>query len=73
MKQDRTQGILVAPKWFSAPFWPILCPDGRFCKEVVDFIILPREKQYYTKCSNGRGFFGNQDLSFDMLALKIDF
>jgi hypothetical protein len=73
MIQDKARGVLIVPQWFSAPFWPILCPRGCFRQEVVDHIVLPTQIDFYNKCKNGRGIFGNQDLPFNMLALKIAF
>ena len=28
-------GTLVVPCWLSAPFWPILCPDGKFFDDFI--------------------------------------
>ena len=70
---DKAYGVLVLPCWNSAVFWPVLCPNGNFRKEVIDWFDLPTQKQYYVKCKNGKGIFGNTDLHFRMLALKIDF
>ena len=73
MVTDKAYGVLIIPCWKSAVFWPFLCPSGRFRKEIVDWIDLPTEKQYYIKCKNGKGIFGNTDLHFRMIALRIDF
>lgn len=70
---DRVYGVIVLPCWKSAVFWPFLCPNGVFRSEVVDWFDLPTEKQFYIKCKNGKGIFGNTDLQFRMLALKVDF
>lgn len=70
---DKAYGVLVLPCWNSAVFWPFLCPNGNFRKEVIDWFDLPTQKQYYVKCKNGKGIFGNTDLHFRMLALKVDF
>ncbi|MEW8544359.1 MAG: reverse transcriptase domain-containing protein [Candidatus Thiodiazotropha sp.] len=70
---DRATGVLVIPCWRSAPFWPILCPDGKFIPNVIDWFDLPTSKEFYTRCKNGRGMFGNADLKFRMLALKMNF
>ena len=69
---DKACGVLVIPCWRSAVFWPFICPNGSFIKEVVDWCDLPIEKKYYVRCRNGKGVFGNVDLHFRMLALKIN-
>jgi hypothetical protein len=73
MYTDNVQGVLIIPHWVSARFWPILCLNGKFIKNVVDWILLPTEKEFYTCCKNGKGIFGNQNLHFNMLAIKISF
>ena len=67
-------GVLVVPLWRSSSFWPMLClEDGSFIHSVKDMIDLPRHKSSHIPCKSGRGIFGNNDLKFRMLALKIDF
>lgn len=73
MMTDRAKGVLVIPCWKSAAFWPVLCPDGKFISNVIDWFDLPTNKEFYTTCKNGKGMFGNADLKFRMLALKLNF
>ena len=73
MVVDRASGVLVIPCWRSAAFWPILCPGGKFIPNVIDWFDLPTAKEFYTTCKNGRGMFGNADLKFRMLALRLNF
>ena len=70
---DRVCGVFVIPCWKSAVFWPFLCPNGIFRREIVDWFDLPIEKHFYVKSKTGKGIFGNMDLNFRMLALKVDF
>lgn len=73
MAVDKASGVLVVPLWTSAPYWPILCPNGRYISAVSDWMDLPTKKEYYVKCSNGKGMFGNIDLNFRMVALSLKF
>lgn len=73
MHVEGASGVLIVPCWKSAAFWPLLCPDGQLIGNVSDWYDLPTEKQFYTPCKNGIGMFGNEDLKFRMLALKISF
>lgn len=73
MCYDKAKGVLVIPAWTSAVFWPLICPNGDFIHEVVDWIDLPNQRQFYTCCKNGKGIFGNSDLKFRMLALMINY
>ena len=41
-KACNCSGTLIVPLWKSAPFWPMLCPDGqRFALFVKEFKELP--------------------------------
>lgn len=67
-------GVLVVPLWRSSSFWPMLCAeDGSFIHNIKEIIDLPTDKSSYIPCKSGRGMFGNDNLKFRMLALKIDF
>ena len=59
MINDRAIGVLVIPCWRSTALWPILCSDGCFVPRVVDWFDLPINKNFCTRCKNGRGIFGN--------------
>jgi len=69
MELDEAEGVLILPCWHSAAFWPILCPNETFISSVVDYFDLPTLKEYYGKCRDGKGLFGNVELNFRMLAL----
>jgi hypothetical protein len=43
------------------------------CNEVKGCIDLPTNKEYYTIGKGNKSVFGNIDLPFRVLALKIDF
>ena len=73
-KKCKAFGVIVLPYWESAPFWPLICENkGKFKSCVQDCIDLPTEKMFYTPCRSGEGIFGNQNLKFRMLALRICF
>ena len=73
MAFDYAKGVLVIPCWKSAIFWPLLCPNGTFIPQVTGFIDLPTSKNFFTKCKNGKGIFGNKDLNFNMVVLEVNF
>ena len=74
MRQCRAIGTLILPFWPSASYWPMLCPSGKdFISEVVDFIDLPTNKDAYIPGKSKKSIFGNVDLTFRMLALRLDF
>ena len=73
MEVDKARGVLVLPYWNSAVFWPLICPNGNFIVNIIDWIDLPTSRTYYVKCKSGKGIFGNVDLKFRMLAMFIDF
>jgi hypothetical protein len=74
MKQCLAFGTIIVPLWRSANFWPILSPSGDgFIKEVKWCIHLPTNKIFCNPGKGKKGVFDNIDLSFRMLALKIDY
>lgn len=74
MRQCKAFGTLILPYWPSASFWPILCPSGKqFITAVRDFIDLPTNKEAYISGKSNKAIFGNVDLTFRMLALRLDF
>jgi hypothetical protein len=74
MKQCLAFGSIIVPLWRSASFWPILSPSGdSFIKEGKGCINLPANKIFFNPGKGKKGVFGNIDLPFRMLALKIDY
>ena len=64
----RRQGL-----WHSAPFWPMISAGGdKFSDFVVDWMDLPSLKEAFIpgRCNS---VFGNENLNFRMLALRIHF
>ena len=73
MRQCTTHGAIILPLWKSANNWPIVSPTGEgFTSEVKGCIDLPPNKEYYTLGNGNKSVFGNIDLPFRVLALKID-
>ena len=74
MKNCRAVGTLVAPMWRSAPFWPIICPDGSsFADFVVDWVVLPNTADCFLPGVQEKSIFGSGPLSFDVLTLRLVF
>ena len=48
MRNCKASGSLIVPLWHSAPFWPMVSPDGeRFASFIVDWIELSNFKGAY--------------------------
>ncbi|XP_048243125.1 uncharacterized protein LOC125376006 [Haliotis rufescens] len=73
MKWSKAKGTLIVPAWYSANYWPLLCPNGIFIPQVWDFCYLPREREAYVPGRCQGGIFGIEHLHFNMLALKMQF
>ena len=72
MKRCEAFGVMVIPRWESASFWPLLCDaKGNFSSFVCDWLELPPDKKYYLPCKTGEGLFGNEDLNFMMIAVRL--
>ena len=73
MRNCKASGSLIVPLWHSAPFWPMICPDGeRFASFIVDWMELPTFKEAYIS-GNCNSVFGNENLNFRMIALRVHF
>jgi len=74
MRQCRAIGTLIVPCWQSDNYWPMLCPSGNgFVDQVIGYIDFPVAKMFYIPGKSKRSNFGNTDLTFRMLALRLDF
>ena len=71
LRNEGAEGTLIAPKWQSAPFWPLFYPDGQNLAENVRAdLVLP--KCILTVRGRGKnGIFGGKQLKFDMIAFKF--
>ena len=68
-----SSGTLIVPMWPSAPFWPMICGNGVEIEPfIIDWLDLPTDRGSFTPglCQS---IFGNEDLNFRMLALRICF
>ena len=71
MRRDVARGTLIVPVWFSAPFWPLLFPDGKatFVSEFVNF-----SSSCIISGKGRNGIFGdNSRKVFQLMAVKIQF
>ena len=73
LEHDKGFGVIVIPLWKSAIYWLLVCPNGNFIPEVINWFDLPTSKENYVRCKTGSGVFGNANLHFRMLALNVDF
>ncbi|CAG2206480.1 unnamed protein product [Mytilus edulis] len=74
MRQCNAVGTLIVPCWPSASYWPMLCPNGGdFTDQVIAYVELPSGKEFYTPGKSKKAIFGNTDLTFKMIALRLDF
>ena len=59
MRNCKASGSLIVPLWHSAPFSPMICPDGECFASFIS-----------GKCNS---VFGNENLNFRMIALSVHF
>ena len=70
--RTRAVGTLIVPQWPSAPFWPILFPEGSPAVFVLDIFQLPRVNWILVPGRSGKTLF-NGPPNTDLLALWLDF
>ena len=72
MRNCKAFGVMVIPYWESALFWPLNCEcNGRFKTCVQDCLDLPTKRHF--PLPFGSGMFGNQNLKFRIIVLKLCF
>ena len=74
MGEYRAIRTLIVPCWPSENYWSMLCPSGNgFIDQVIGYIDLPVAKMFYIPGKSRRNIFSITDLTFRMLALRLDF
>jgi len=72
-RETRAVGTLVVPQWCSAPYWPLLFPDGKHpAKFVKEVVVLPIWEWLILLEASGSSLF-NKVLNTELLALYLDF
>jgi hypothetical protein len=71
MSRDEARGVLILPCWKSAPYWPIIFPDGEKASFVSDVYEFPLSGNILPGRGRNGVFSGNY--VFDMVAVLIDF
>ena len=67
-------GTLVVPMWKSSHFWVLLYNDGKHWNAFVhDWVTLPKSKNLFIRGKAKNHLFGSKDLSFSMVALRLNF
>ena len=70
--KSKAVGTLIVPQWISAPFWPILFPQGSAAQFVQVIFQLPQVDWVLIPARSGRTLF-NGPPNTDVLALWLDF
>ena len=65
---------LVVPSWTSAPFWPLLCPEGnQFAGFVTSVCELPRIQHLFLPTSSGAALFSGEIPNTPVYGLRCKF
>ena len=74
MGQCRAIETLIVTCWPSENYWSMLCLSGNgFIDQVIGYIDLPVAKRFYIPGKSRRHDFSITELTFRMLALRLDF
>ena len=69
----KAEGTLVVPQWVSAPFWPLLFPDGQQAAEFVKQVVeLPNRDDLFLPSQSGLNIFKGPP-NTPVLALRLRF
>ena len=70
--KTKAVGTLIVPQWISAPFWPILFPEGSPASFVQAVVQLPQVDWVLTQGRSGKTLF-NGPPNTNVIALQLDF
>ena len=74
MENTKAVGTLICPCWFSAPFWPMLFPDGcNPIRAVLEVYEIPSKNGIFTPGRGGNVDFINNVVRSKILAVRLDF
>ena len=66
---DRANSTLIVPLWPSSKYWPLLYNYYNCCKTVI----ISGSKDNFVPSRIPNGMFGEKDLSFNMIAIRLEF
>jgi hypothetical protein len=72
-KLCRAKGVLIAPKWVSAAFWPLLKAPGGWKQGITLLFEYANPKQFFTRGAYGNSVFTEARFSSNVLVLLLDF
>ena len=69
----RGSGTLIAPKWPSASFWPIIFQEGQIKRDFVkDILEFSTGQDIFVKDKGNKSIFGAKTLKSIVLAIRIE-
>ena len=66
------QGIMIIPKWTSAPFWPLLYQEGRLMEGFTLLYEYRRPKNFFKKGLFANDMFSENSFASNVLVLKVN-
>ena len=72
--EEKASGVLILPVWRSAPYWPLLFPNGQQADFIVNIKYFVSDRNIFvTVGRTKRGIFGNKKYNVKMMALCVRF
>ena len=71
IQQSNVVGVLIVPKWRSAPFWPLLYKDGVLVKELQLLCEYVHPKNFFWPSKHGNQVFTEKSFSGNVLVLRV--
>lgn len=72
IKACKAKGTLVVPKWPSAPFWPLLFPEGQPAEIIQDSLTFPNGARYIVPGTVAKSLFHPNSFHSSLMALRLD-
>ena len=72
-KLTHARGVLIAPKWPSAPFWPLLSAPVGWKAGITLLYEYANPANFFSRGAYGNSVFTEARFSSNVLVLKLDF
>jgi hypothetical protein len=73
LKNSKSHGVLVAPKWQSAVFWPLVSDGKNWRSGIILLTEYYKPKDFFIKCPHGNDMFTEKPFGGSVVVLSIDY
>jgi hypothetical protein len=72
-KKYHARGVLIVPRWQSAPFWPMLRNGDQWINGIECLLEYSRPVKFFNKARTGNDVFSEYMFKSNVLILRVQF